>query len=95
MKKDDFNNLVEAVKEFKLLRQNKIKPGRVFDYSADVKKIRSNFKMSQSEFSAFLGIPKKTIINWEQGRTSPTGAAKSLLKVAEKQPTALIAALHA
>jgi hypothetical protein len=35
-----------------------------------------------------------TIRNWEQGKRSPTGAAKALLKVLDKAPEAALAALH-
>jgi len=94
MRKKDFDNLIQAAQEFKLLREKKIKAAKVFNYSLDIKRIRRQLKMSQSEFADFLDIPLKTIINWEQGRTTPTGAAKSLLKIAEKKPRALIVALH-
>lgn len=94
MNDKDFNNLLQAAKEFKQLRDGKIKPGRIYDHSINVKSIRKKFKMSQAEFADFIKVSLKTVINWEHG-TTPTGAARSLLKVAQKQPKAVFNALHA
>jgi len=38
-------------------------------------------------------LPLDTIRNWEQGKRRPTGAAKALLKVLDKAPEAVLAAL--
>ncbi len=45
--------------------------------------------MSQLEFAVLLGVSARTLQDWEQGRREPTGAAKTLLRVAEKHPTIL------
>ena len=45
--------------------------------------------LSQAEFAALLGVSKRTLQEWEQGRREPTGAAKTLLLVAEKHPEVL------
>lgn len=45
--------------------------------------------LSQAEFAALLGVSKRTLQEWEQGRRKPTGAAKALLLVAEKHPEVL------
>jgi putative transcriptional regulator len=67
-----------------------MKPSRTFVVDApDVKKIREGYQLSQSEFAALLGISIKTVQNWEQGRRSPRGAARVLLQVAEKHPSAV------
>ncbi len=94
MKKEDFKNLRQGIKELKLYRQNKLKPSRVFNFDPDVKAIRSKLKMSQSEFADFLGVSANTIRNWEQDRSKPVGAARSLLTVAQKEPQAVFSALH-
>lgn len=39
-------------------------------------------------------IDPARIRNWEQGKRSPTGAARALLKVLDKAPEAALAALH-
>jgi putative transcriptional regulator len=55
----------------------------------DVKIIRENYDLSQTEFAALLGISVKTLQNWEQGRRNPRGAARVLLQVAAKHPEAV------
>lgn len=50
--------------------------------------------LSQAELSERIDVPLETIRNWEQGKRSPTGAAKALLKVLDKAPEAALAALN-
>ena len=50
---------------------------------------------SQSQFAAMLGVSKRTLENWEQGRSSPSGAAQTLIKIARNEPQAVRAALAA
>ena len=48
----------------------------------------------EAELAARIQVSLDTIRNWEQGKRSPTGAAKALLKVLDKAPEAALAALH-
>ena len=61
--------------------------GRVIE--SPVAKARLRARLSQSQFAALLGISVRTLQEWEQGRCSPTGAAKTLLRVAEMHPEVL------
>lgn len=45
--------------------------------------------LSQSAFAALLGVSVRTLQDWEQGRREPSGAAKTLIKVAELHPKVL------
>ena len=56
----------------------------------EVVKARENTGMSQSEFAEALNISKRTLQEWEQGRRAPSGAARTLLLVAERNPRALL-----
>lgn len=47
---------------------------------------RANAGLSQAEFAKALGISKRTLENWEQGRAEPTGAARQLLRLAVRFP---------
>lgn len=47
---------------------------------------RSRSGMSQAEFAAALGVSKRTLENWEQGRAEPTGPARVLLGLVAKYP---------
>ncbi|MDP9989804.1 putative transcriptional regulator [Variovorax boronicumulans] len=53
---------------------------------------RENAGLSQAGFAALLGVSVRTLQQWEQGRREPTGAAKTLIAIAEKMPEALKAA---
>ena len=44
---------------------------------------------TQEQFANLLGVSKRTLEQWEQGRRTPSGAAKTLLKVAELHPELL------
>ena len=45
--------------------------------------------LSQSEFASLLGVSVRTLQDWEQGRRHPSGAARTLITIAEQQPTVL------
>lgn len=96
MRKTDFDKLVRSVKQAGRIRRGEMKPARVFTFRpADIKAIRRRLKMSQSEFALMIGISISTLQNWEQGRRSPEGPARALLKIAAERPDALIKALGA
>ncbi len=50
---------------------------------------RARVGLSQNAFAALLGVSARTLQDWEQGRREPTGAARTLLRVAVAQPDAL------
>jgi DNA-binding transcriptional regulator YiaG len=54
--------------------------------TADVKRIREHFGLSQAEFAFRFGFEIDTIQNWEQGRNRPDQTAQLLLKVIEVYP---------
>lgn len=52
--------------------------------------IREKTGLSQSHFAALLGVSVRTLQDWEQGRRTPSGAARTLLLIAHKNPMALL-----
>jgi len=60
----------------------------------DVKAIRRQTQMSQSEFSRSYGFSKRSLEQWEQGRRVPTGAARVFLTVIARDPEAVQRALR-
>jgi putative transcriptional regulator len=52
-------------------------------YARDV---RARTKLTQAEFALRIGVPIETVRNWEQGKRSPRGPARALLKLIEKAP---------
>jgi putative transcriptional regulator len=55
--------------------------------------IRARTKLTQVEFAARIGVPIETVRNWEQGKRSPRGPARALLKLIEKAPQIAFAVL--
>jgi len=59
----------------------------------DVRTIREAAKISQSQFAKLIGVNLRTLQNWEQQCTQPTGPARALLRIVASNPKA-IEALH-
>ena len=62
--------------------------GRVINVPS-VSTIRESTGLSQSRFAQLLGVSVRTLQEWEQGRRAPSGAARTLLIIAAKNPQAL------
>ena len=65
------------------------KTGRMINIPP-VSEIREKTGLSQSRFAALLGVSVRTLQDWEQGRRAPSGAARTLLLIAHKNPLALL-----
>jgi putative transcriptional regulator len=65
------------------------KSGRVINVPA-VAEIREKTGLSQSRFATLLGVSVRTLQDWEQGRRAPSGATRTLLLIAHKNPQALL-----
>lgn len=45
--------------------------------------------LSQAAFAKLMGVSVRTLQDWEQGRRQPSGAAKTLIAIAERSPEVL------
>jgi putative transcriptional regulator len=61
--------------------------------AAYARNIRARTRLTQAEFAARIGVPIETVRNWEQGKRSPRGPARALLKLIEMAPDVAFAAL--
>ena len=61
--------------------------GRVVE--SPVARARVVSKLSQVQFAALMGVSVRTLQEWEQCRREPSGAAKTLLRVAQSHPEVL------
>ncbi len=52
--------------------------------------IRESTGLSQSRFAELLGVSVRTLHEWERGRRAPSGAARTLLRIAADNPRALV-----
>jgi len=50
---------------------------------------RQSSKLTQIEFAQLLDVSVDAIRDWEQGRRSPRGASRTLLRVAMQHPKVL------
>jgi putative transcriptional regulator len=84
--RDVWKEVLEGVKEIKAGggKRTKVQP------TSHVVRVRLKSGLSQAEFAAALGVSKRTLEQWEQGRREPSGAAKQLLKIAERHPEVLV-----
>jgi putative transcriptional regulator len=86
---------VDATTEEDLARQQAQDDAEAMaDAAKFARRVRRRLGFSQAEFAQRIDVSLDTIRNWEQGKRSPTGAAKALLKVLDKAPEAALAALH-
>jgi putative transcriptional regulator len=77
--------LLKAVKQMKAGKK-----GRV--YTAEqllAISARQAVKLTQKEFARLLNVSIDSVQDWEQGRRSPRGTAKTLLRVAQNHPEVL------
>jgi putative transcriptional regulator len=54
--------------------------------AAYARRVRSQTRLTQAEFAARIDVPIETVRNWEQGKRSPRGPARALLKLLDEAP---------
>ena len=59
----------------------------------DPRRIRERLKLTQEQFATQFEVPLGTLRDWEQGVSYPDSAARTLLRVIEQDPEAVIKAL--
>jgi putative transcriptional regulator len=97
MDKKHFDQLVKGVREMKRhVAGRPVRGARTTELAEpDIRAIREAAKISQSQFAKLIGVNVRTLQNWEQHRTRPTGPARALLKIVASNPKSAIEALHA
>lgn len=102
MDRETFEVLLETARTLRRRRQERfvalVAGGRRRARSAsgneiDVRAIRALTGLSQAKFAELLDIELSTLRNWEQGRRSPTGPARALLRAIRNNPIEVIRAL--
>ena len=91
----DFNELLASVQEMDNIVKKSAEPSRITEFAEpEVKSIRDKIGLSQTKFAGLIGVSKRTLENWEQGRRQPTGPARALLRILDKDPESAVRALH-
>ncbi|MCL7992109.1 MAG: helix-turn-helix domain-containing protein [marine benthic group bacterium] len=95
MKKDLFAELEASVRQGSRILSKSEAAARSFELpEKDVAAIREAYGLSQERFASLLGISVRTLQNWEQGRRTPRGPARVLLRVAALHPEAVLDAVR-
>ncbi len=93
--KKDITNALNEVLAYVEGKETGIVKHNIKTDEIDVKKIRHQLNLTQVEMALLLGTSASGLIKWEQGTRKPHGAAKTLLRVMEKEPNAIIRTLIA
>ena len=79
------SELFRAVKQMNAQKKGRVyTPEQLLAISA-----RQSVNLTQKEFAQLLNVSIDSVQDWEQGRRSPRGAAKTLLRVAQSHPEVL------
>lgn len=96
MREQDFDELVKSVRQAGTIKRGQMAASRKFAFQPDdIRGVRGKLGLSQSEFALLIGVSVATLQNWEQGRRHPEGPARALLRIAAKNPKAVLEALSA
>lgn len=85
VKRDLGAELLESVTQMKSGRASRIHKVEV----PPVVSARIKSGLSQADFAKLLGVSVRTLQDWEQGRRQPSGAAKTLIEIADRRPDVL------
>ncbi len=95
MEKELFDDLVQSLKEAKAIAKGQVQASRHFVVPPpDVRLVREQIGLTQSEFAHLMQVSIKTLQNWEQQRRTPTGPAAALIKIVMAAPDVALKALH-
>lgn len=85
-KRDIGQEILDSIKSIKHGKGKR----HLVEVPEDILEIRHQLNLSQSAFSALLGVSIRTLQDWEQGRRFPRGPALSLLRIAKEHPEVFI-----
>lgn len=95
MNTQDFENLLESVKQADAIIKGDREPSRITEAAAyRVRSIRQSLELTQPEFARLVRVSVGTIRNWEQGRRQPVGPAAALLQALKNDPQHVIKAIN-
>ncbi|TJW02484.1 MAG: helix-turn-helix domain-containing protein [Mesorhizobium sp.] len=90
-------DLIQAMSEALAHAQGKDVPGMQMHAvdigTVDAKAIRKKLDLTQDQMATVLGTSPSGYKKWEQGKRQPSGAARTLLRIMEREPEAVLRAL--
>ena len=90
--------LLDSMKELQAHLRGEIKLSETVWHvppDTDVRALRENLGLSQSDFAALFGFNVRSLQDWEQGRRRPEIPIRAYLAVIQRDPQAVIRALRA
>jgi putative transcriptional regulator len=92
------DDLIGSMSEALAHAEGKDVPGlvehKVSNDDIDPKAIRLKLRLTQEKMAEVLGTSVSGYRKWEQSQRTPGGAARTLLRVMEKEPEAVLRALN-
>jgi putative transcriptional regulator len=76
--------ILEGIRQIKRGRHGRVRS------VPSVASVRERTGLSQARFAELLGVSIRTLQDWEQERRAPSGAARTLLQIANKNPRILL-----
>ena len=90
-----FQTLLTSVQQADAIISGTANPARISSFAEpEVKAVRAKTGLTQEKFAMMVGVSKRTLENWEQGRRHPTGPARALLKILDADPVGAMKALQ-
>lgn len=92
------DRLLDSIKELQAHLRGEIKLSETvyqIPPETDVRALRETLGLSQSDFAALFGFNVRSLQDWEQGRRRPEIPIRAYLAVIQRDPKAVIRALHA
>jgi putative transcriptional regulator len=83
--RDVWREVLDGVREIKSGRGRRLK----VEPRSTILRARLKSGLTQAQFAVLMGVSKRTLEQWEQGRREPSGAAKTLIRLAELHPEIL------
>ena len=94
MDKALFERLTQSMAQMNEIIEGDREPSRTFCIDAmKIKAIRQASGLSQPRFAELISVSVDTLRNWEQGRRSPTGPEKALLRAIANDPRNVLQSL--
>lgn len=86
-----FKRIEKSLKDAIAFAEGKDIKVRVYTpFQVDVKRVRKNVGMTQTQFADAFGIGLGTLRHWERGDREPKGAALVLLNILAKEPKTVL-----
>lgn len=87
----DFAALAADLRALNVRMRRRMAPAEAGNWIAAV---RERHGLSQRDFADRLGVDVRTLQNWEQGRNRPDAAVVSLIRLFDRDPAAVLAAVY-